>query len=272
MIVLFNATTCFSMLLSDVSSSCSSGRDSYGVSPSSPRTLSTSVAAPTNFSISANVLTTQSFRISGLNLARNVLFCFTSYILPFRNNLSKRSKYFWTLSLGSCLMVSIFIRISSASMFPYFCTISVRNSVQSAGTGYSLLNHSLVRPRKFSLAILNSLSTMRSRTSAAMVSRFAQSFTFSWSHPQNNSSIPWGLVIFTEVQQYSKMQDFSTHNSSIQNRCKQNWLETQLLQHSSDSWKTNVVQIIHQTRTEHPWLSVLEAQYWMEQWWSSAHP
>jgi hypothetical protein len=27
------------------------------------------------------------------------------------------------------------------------------------------------------------------------VSRSAQSFTSSWSLPQNNSSIPWGLII-----------------------------------------------------------------------------
>ncbi len=94
MSVLFNAATCFSTLLSNVSSSCSSRRDSYGVSPSSPRTFSTYVAAPTNSSISANVLTTQSFRISGFSLARNLLFCSTSCILPFRNNLSRRSKYF----------------------------------------------------------------------------------------------------------------------------------------------------------------------------------
>ncbi len=37
MSVSFNVATCFSTLLPDVSSSCSSGRDSYGVSPSSPR-------------------------------------------------------------------------------------------------------------------------------------------------------------------------------------------------------------------------------------------
>ncbi len=81
--VLFNAVTCFSILLSDASSSCSSRKGSYGVSPSSPRTLSTFVAAPTNSSMSTNVLTTHSFQISGLSLARNLFLCSTSKILPF---------------------------------------------------------------------------------------------------------------------------------------------------------------------------------------------
>ncbi len=123
--VLFNAVTCFSTLLFNVSSSCSSRRGSYGVSPSSPRTLSTLVATPTNSSMSASTLTTHNFRISGLSLARNHLLCSTSCIWPFRNNLSSRSKYFCTLSLGSCLMASIFIWMSSASMFPYFWIINV---------------------------------------------------------------------------------------------------------------------------------------------------
>jgi hypothetical protein len=36
---------------------------------------------------------------------------------------------------------------------------------------------------------------LRSRTSTTMVSLFAQSLTSSYSRPQNNSSIPCGLVI-----------------------------------------------------------------------------
>ncbi len=94
MSVLFNAVTCFSTLLFDVSSFCSFRRGSYGVLPSSPRTLSTSVGAPTNSLISANVLTTHNFQISSLSLAKNLLLCSASCIWPFRNNLSSRSKYF----------------------------------------------------------------------------------------------------------------------------------------------------------------------------------
>ncbi len=81
--VLFSAVTCFSIMVSEDSSFCSSLRGSYEVSPSSPKTLSTSVAAPTNSSMSANVLTTHNFQISGLNLARNLLFCSASCIRPF---------------------------------------------------------------------------------------------------------------------------------------------------------------------------------------------
>jgi hypothetical protein len=33
--------------------------------------------------MSANVFTTHNFQISGLNLAKNLLLCFASYILPF---------------------------------------------------------------------------------------------------------------------------------------------------------------------------------------------
>jgi hypothetical protein len=36
---------------------------------------------------------------------------------------------------------------------------------------------------------------LRSRTSTAILSLSAQSLTSSWSHPQNSSSIPCGLVI-----------------------------------------------------------------------------
>jgi hypothetical protein len=112
---------------------------------------------------------------------------------------------------------------------------------------------------------------VRSRTSAVMVSRSAQSFTSSWSRPQNNSSIPCGLVISTKVQQHSKNAAFlytQLNSKQMQKNCS----ETQLLPHSSNSWKINVVRIIHRTWTEHPQLLVLEAQCWMEQWWSFAHP
>ncbi len=79
--VLFRTVTCFSMMVWEDSSSYFRG--SYGVSPSSPKTLSIFVAAPTNSSMSANVLTTHNFRISGLNLARNLLFCSVSCSRPF---------------------------------------------------------------------------------------------------------------------------------------------------------------------------------------------
>jgi hypothetical protein len=59
--VLFSAATCFSTLLSDAFSSYSSRRGSYGVSPSSARTPSTSTAAPTNSLISAKVRTIHNF-------------------------------------------------------------------------------------------------------------------------------------------------------------------------------------------------------------------
>jgi len=189
MSVLFKAVTCFSIIVSATPSSCSSFSGSNGVFPSSPSTLSSSVAALTSSSISANVLTTHNFRIFGLNLAKNLLFCSASCIFPFWNSLSRRPKYFWTLSLGFGLMASSFILMSSASTFPYFCMIRVFNLVQSAGASYNLLNHSLALPLRFNFAILKSLSAFRSRTSAAMVNLSAQSLTSSWSLPQNNSSI-----------------------------------------------------------------------------------
>jgi hypothetical protein len=101
-----------------------------------------------------NVLTTHNFRISGLNLAKNLLLCLTSYILPLWNNLLRCSKCFWTLSLGSCLMASSFILMSSASTSPYFYTIRVLNLAQMVGVSCNLLNHSLSLPFKFSFAIL----------------------------------------------------------------------------------------------------------------------
>jgi hypothetical protein len=62
--------------------------------------------------------------------------------LPLWNNLSRRSKYFWTFSLGFCLMASNFILMASTSTFPYFCIIRVRNSTQSTSADCNLLNHS----------------------------------------------------------------------------------------------------------------------------------
>jgi hypothetical protein len=97
--------------------------------------------------------------------------------------------------LGSCLMVSSFILMSLTSTSAYFCIIKILNLAQSVGVGYNLLNHSLVVPFKFSFIILKSLSAFRSHTSTAMVSLYAESLTSSWSHPQNSSSIPCGLVI-----------------------------------------------------------------------------
>jgi hypothetical protein len=69
-------------MASKAPSSCFSFKGSYGVFPSSPNILSNYVATPTNSSISINVLTTHNFRISSLNLAKNLLLCLTSYILP----------------------------------------------------------------------------------------------------------------------------------------------------------------------------------------------
>jgi len=109
--VLFKVVTCFSIIVSSTPSSCSSFKGSKGVSPNSPSTLSSSVAAATSSSTSANVLTTHNFRISGLNLAKNLLLCSASGIFPFWNNLSRRSKYFWTLFLGFYLMASSFTHV-----------------------------------------------------------------------------------------------------------------------------------------------------------------
>ncbi len=145
--------------------------------------------------MSINVFITHNFRISSLNLAKNLLFYSTSCILPLWNSLSRCLKYFWTLSLGSCLMASSFILMSLASTSPYFCVIRILNSAQSVGTSYNLLNHSLALPLKFSFTILKSLCAFKSRTSAAMVSLSAQSLTSSWSLPQNNSSMPCELVM-----------------------------------------------------------------------------
>jgi hypothetical protein len=68
------------------------------------------------------------------------------------------------------------------------------------------LNHSLAWPLRFNLAILKSLSPFRSRTSATMVSRSAQSLTSSWSRPYNSSSISWGLVISQICSNKQKLQ------------------------------------------------------------------
>jgi hypothetical protein len=72
--VLFNAVTCFSIMVSEVPSFCSSFRGSKGVFPSSPNNLSNFVAASTNYSIFITILTTHNFRIYGLNLAKNLFF------------------------------------------------------------------------------------------------------------------------------------------------------------------------------------------------------
>jgi hypothetical protein len=83
----------------------------------------------------------------------------------------------------------------SSSTFPYFCKINALSSTQSTGAGCNLLNQSRALPRRLSLAILKSLSALRSHTSAAIVSLSAQSVTSLCSRPQNNSSMPCGLVI-----------------------------------------------------------------------------
>jgi hypothetical protein len=80
--VLFKTVTCFSILVFEAPSSCSSFRGSYGVFPSLPKTHPSSIATPINSSISLNVLTTHNFRILSLNLAKNLFICLTSYIMP----------------------------------------------------------------------------------------------------------------------------------------------------------------------------------------------
>ncbi len=181
--VSFKAATWCPMDASAAPSSSSSLRGSSGVSPSSPSTRSSSEAAPTSSSISAKVRTTHNFRISDRSLTRNLLHCSASVILPLWNSLSKCSKYFWTLSLGSCFMASSLARMSSSSTFPYFCKINALSSTQSTGASCNLLNQSRALPRRLSLTILKSLSALRSRTSAATVSLSAQSVTSSCSRP-----------------------------------------------------------------------------------------
>jgi hypothetical protein len=137
-------------------------------------------------------------------------------------------------------MASSFMRMSSASMFPYFCTMSVHSAAQSTGAGCNLQNHSFARPRRFSLAILNNLSGVRSRTSAAIVSRSAQSVTSSQSRPQNRSSNPCGLVISERFCNTIRMQGpsppktFSKIQERKEHKCKQTDQKSQLLGLSPD--------------------------------------
>jgi hypothetical protein len=85
--------------------------------------------------------------------------------------------------LGSYLIASSFILMSSTSTSPYFCTIKVHNLVRLVGVGCKLLNHSLAHPLEFSFAILKSLFTFKSHTFAGILSLYPQSLTSSWSHP-----------------------------------------------------------------------------------------
>lgn len=141
------------------------------------------------------VSTMHNFWIFGLNLTKNLRFYLTFCILPLWKTLSRCSKYFLTLSLGSYLIASSFILMSSALISPYFYVIKVCNSIQSIGVGCSLLNHPLACPFKFSFTILNYFSTFRSRISETIISLSAQSLLSSWFLPQNNPSIPCGLII-----------------------------------------------------------------------------
>jgi len=168
--VLFKAMTCFSIMVFETFFSCSSFEGSYGVSPSSPNILSSFVVTPINFSIFVKVFTTHNFQISGLNLAINLLLWSTSCNLLLWNNLSRRSKYLWTLSLGFCLMASSFIMMSSTSISPYFFTIRFRNSIQSASAGCNFLNYSLTLLLKFIFTILKILFAFKSPTSITIVS------------------------------------------------------------------------------------------------------
>ncbi len=59
--VLFNAVACFSIMVFEVPSSCSSFRGSKGVFPSSLNNLSNFVVASINYSISITILTTHKF-------------------------------------------------------------------------------------------------------------------------------------------------------------------------------------------------------------------
>jgi hypothetical protein len=107
---------------------------------------------------------------------------------------------------------------------------------------------------------------VRLRTSAAIVSHSAQSFTSSWSQPQNNSSIPWGLVILQEFSNNrNKMQYSSPH--IVHSLIKTTKIDQPLSFCSSIlilKRKTRVVRVIHQIQTERPQLLVSKVQNSME--------
>jgi hypothetical protein len=84
-------------------------------------------------------------------------------------------------------MASSFALMSSSSTLPYFAKINVLSSTPTAGPDCS---HSRALPRKLSLAISKSLSALRFRTSAAVVSLSAQSLTSSCSRPRTIRPCP----------------------------------------------------------------------------------
>jgi hypothetical protein len=92
-------------------------------------------------------------------------------------------------------MASILTFNSSPSYTPYLAIIRVHNFCQSNGARFNLMYQSFAFLHRLSLAILNSFFSSYFRTSIAIYSLSAQSNTPSKSFPQNNSSIPFGLVI-----------------------------------------------------------------------------
>ncbi len=88
--VSFNTCKCLLMLVSPNpnSSSFFSYRSSYGVSPISPKTFSTSIEIVNSSSMSWYTLTINNFLTFGLSLAKNRLCLFAFEIMPLTKSLS----------------------------------------------------------------------------------------------------------------------------------------------------------------------------------------
>jgi hypothetical protein len=78
--------------------------------PISFKTISISIEVITISSTLMHVLTMQFFWMFGFNLETNLHHCLCPIFFFSKKNFSKRSKYFWTHSLGSCLIVLFYLR------------------------------------------------------------------------------------------------------------------------------------------------------------------
>jgi len=127
----FKAYTYFSNLVSIViPSSYSFLRGSNNISPSSPYTLSTSLATISISSTLTYILTIHKFMILSRKCTRKHLLYSSSFIFFFFNSLSNLSKYSWTLCRNSCLTKSIIILNSLRSTSPNLCCMFVFISFQ----------------------------------------------------------------------------------------------------------------------------------------------
>lgn len=110
--------------------SYSSLRGSNNISPSSPYTLSTSLATTSISSTLTYILTIHKFMILSHKCTRKHLLCSSSFIFLFLNSLSNLSKYSWTLCRSSYVTKSIFILNSSRFASPNLCCMFVFISFQ----------------------------------------------------------------------------------------------------------------------------------------------